>query len=400
MPYSLQDCPVYANTQGARCAESAPSGEVPDAGRRTYCPGRPPTCPITPFTAAGPAHADALARFLRAPACRSRRPCPPNPTGSGARCFGSRRRTGVNHHRCCARRGSRRRRQARPTPSPCPAGRTGAPGRWSVSAAEHRHRADAGPAGARHGSAGLMNRNGRWQSWVKLGAFGAAGVLSAVLVINTLSVPVRGSTVTYQAQFTSIEGLNVGNPVSMNGIRIGRVDSIRFAPNRRRHQPGRRRHRGQLRFHPDQQRHRSGALRRHARGPLCGPVRPGRRHHGRLHRRTTRATGRRRSHPTGPNLARGGSDRTAQRLQAAVRRAGTRTGQHPHPGIRRDLQRPGADADDAAHPDRRHDIEFEQQRRDIHPADRQHVDPDAHHEHPPTATGSRCCTGSTGSAPR
>ena len=77
-----------------------------------------------------------------------------------------------------------------------------------------------------------MNRNGRWQSWVKLGGFSTAGVLSAVLVINTLSVPVRGSTVTYQAQFSSVEGLNVGNPVMMDGVRIGRVSSIRFASNR------------------------------------------------------------------------------------------------------------------------------------------------------------------------
>ena len=76
-----------------------------------------------------------------------------------------------------------------------------------------------------------MTPNKRWQSWAKLGAFGAAGVFSAVLVINTLSVPVRGDTITYRAQFSSIEGLNVGNPVSMNGIRVGRVDSIRFAPN-------------------------------------------------------------------------------------------------------------------------------------------------------------------------
>ncbi|MGV0740927.1 MlaD family protein [Mycolicibacterium sp. XJ870] len=72
-----------------------------------------------------------------------------------------------------------------------------------------------------------MSRN--W-AWLKLGAFCTAGVASAVLVANTLSVPVRGSTVTYLAEFASVEGLNVGNPVTMNGIRIGRVDSIRFAP--------------------------------------------------------------------------------------------------------------------------------------------------------------------------
>ena len=71
----------------------------------------------------------------------------------------------------------------------------------------------------------------RWQAWTKVGAFCAAGAASAVLVVNTLSVPVRGSTYTYTAQFISVEGLSVGNPVTMNGIRIGRVDSIRFADN-------------------------------------------------------------------------------------------------------------------------------------------------------------------------
>jgi phospholipid/cholesterol/gamma-HCH transport system substrate-binding protein len=74
-----------------------------------------------------------------------------------------------------------------------------------------------------------MNTRGR--SWIKLGGFCAAGVVSAVLVTNTLSVPVRGRTVTYLAQFSSVEGLNVGNPVTMNGIRIGRVESIAFAGN-------------------------------------------------------------------------------------------------------------------------------------------------------------------------
>lgn len=68
-------------------------------------------------------------------------------------------------------------------------------------------------------------------SLVKLAAFCTAGLLSGVLVVNTLSQPVRGDTVTYRAEFTSVEGLNVGNPVTMNGIRIGRVDTIDFAGN-------------------------------------------------------------------------------------------------------------------------------------------------------------------------
>ncbi len=70
-----------------------------------------------------------------------------------------------------------------------------------------------------------------WQSWAKVGSFCAAGVMSGLLVVNTLSVPVRGNTTNYVAQFSSVEGLSVGNPVTMNGIRIGRVDSIRFADN-------------------------------------------------------------------------------------------------------------------------------------------------------------------------
>lgn len=70
-----------------------------------------------------------------------------------------------------------------------------------------------------------------WTSWTKLGMFCAIGLLCATFVVNTLSVPVRGDTVDYVAQFRSVEGLNVGNPVMMNGIRIGRVDAIRFADN-------------------------------------------------------------------------------------------------------------------------------------------------------------------------
>ncbi|MGV0654131.1 MlaD family protein [Mycolicibacterium thermoresistibile] len=65
-------------------------------------------------------------------------------------------------------------------------------------------------------------------SLVKLGAFCGAGLICGVLTVNTLSVPVRGDTVTYRAQFTSVEGLNTGNPVTMNGVRIGRVADVRI----------------------------------------------------------------------------------------------------------------------------------------------------------------------------
>jgi len=70
-----------------------------------------------------------------------------------------------------------------------------------------------------------------WQAWAKLAMFCGAGASSAVLVFNTLSVPVRGDTTQYRAEFSSVEGLNIGNPVTMNGIRVGRVDSIRFTDN-------------------------------------------------------------------------------------------------------------------------------------------------------------------------
>jgi len=73
--------------------------------------------------------------------------------------------------------------------------------------------------------------NADWKPLAKLGAFCATGAASALLVVNTLSMPVPGHTVNYTAQFHSVEGLNVGNPVTMNGIRIGRVEAIRFTEN-------------------------------------------------------------------------------------------------------------------------------------------------------------------------
>lgn len=56
------------------------------------------------------------------------------------------------------------------------------------------------------------------------------GLVAAVLVINTLRVPVNGATTDFKIQFADAEGLVAGNPVSMSGVRIGRVDSISLRP--------------------------------------------------------------------------------------------------------------------------------------------------------------------------
>ncbi|MFF0815677.1 MCE family protein [Rhodococcus sp. NPDC003318] len=68
-----------------------------------------------------------------------------------------------------------------------------------------------------------------WKPVAKLTGFCAAGVVSGVLVANTLLIPVQGDTASYTVEFSDIEGLTPGNPVTMAGVRIGRVDSIAFA---------------------------------------------------------------------------------------------------------------------------------------------------------------------------
>ncbi|GAB2644714.1 MCE family protein [Prescottella soli] len=68
-----------------------------------------------------------------------------------------------------------------------------------------------------------------WVPFAKAAGFCVAGVVCGLLVANTLSVPVRGATDTYTVEFTDVEGLDPGNPVTMSGVRIGRVDAIDFA---------------------------------------------------------------------------------------------------------------------------------------------------------------------------
>ncbi|MFD4369047.1 MCE family protein [Rhodococcus sp. NPDC058521] len=54
------------------------------------------------------------------------------------------------------------------------------------------------------------------------------GILATVVVANTLTVPVSGATKTYSARFTDIEGLGPGNDVTLAGVRVGQVESVRF----------------------------------------------------------------------------------------------------------------------------------------------------------------------------
>lgn len=68
-----------------------------------------------------------------------------------------------------------------------------------------------------------------WVPIAKVIGFCAVGVACATLVANTLSVPVRGDSERYTVEFTDVEGLHEGNPVTMSGVRVGRVDSIVFA---------------------------------------------------------------------------------------------------------------------------------------------------------------------------
>ncbi|MEO9330445.1 MULTISPECIES: MlaD family protein [Gordonia] len=65
---------------------------------------------------------------------------------------------------------------------------------------------------------------------LKAGSYVVIGIIAAVLVTNTLRVPVEGAATTYHIQFTDAEGLVEGNPVSMSGVRIGRVESVSFRP--------------------------------------------------------------------------------------------------------------------------------------------------------------------------
>lgn len=64
---------------------------------------------------------------------------------------------------------------------------------------------------------------------VKAVIFVVMGVIAATVVVNTLRVPVSGPTTPYVISFADAEGVVGGNPVTIAGVRVGRVDSVRFA---------------------------------------------------------------------------------------------------------------------------------------------------------------------------
>lgn len=62
--------------------------------------------------------------------------------------------------------------------------------------------------------------------WFRLGAFVLVALLSGVVVVNTISNPVSGSTRQYRAVFTNAEGLTPGSDVMIAGVRVGRIEQV------------------------------------------------------------------------------------------------------------------------------------------------------------------------------
>ena len=67
---------------------------------------------------------------------------------------------------------------------------------------------------------------------LKAFAYVVVGVVAAVIMSNTLRVPVHGDTTGYRIAFHDAEGLTSGNPVTMAGVRIGRVDAVDLRPQK------------------------------------------------------------------------------------------------------------------------------------------------------------------------
>ncbi|SFB28901.1 phospholipid/cholesterol/gamma-HCH transport system substrate-binding protein [Amycolatopsis marina] len=67
---------------------------------------------------------------------------------------------------------------------------------------------------------------------VKLAAFVAVCVFSAVLVVNTLTDPLTGRSHTYHAVFTDAHGLNPGTDVTVAGVRVGTVTRLELVDGR------------------------------------------------------------------------------------------------------------------------------------------------------------------------
>ena len=66
-------------------------------------------------------------------------------------------------------------------------------------------------------------------------AVGAA-ILGAIAVVIAGALwlsgaDLKGEDTTYSARFRSVDGLQVGNPVTLRGVRVGKVEAIRLMPN-------------------------------------------------------------------------------------------------------------------------------------------------------------------------
>jgi hypothetical protein len=66
-------------------------------------------------------------------------------------------------------------------------------------------------------------------------AVGAA-ILGAIAVVIAGALwlsgaDLKGEDTTYAARFRSVDGLQVGNPVTLRGVRVGKVEAIRLMPN-------------------------------------------------------------------------------------------------------------------------------------------------------------------------
>lgn len=66
------------------------------------------------------------------------------------------------------------------------------------------------------------------RSAFKLAIFLVVAVCAAVLVVNTLRVPVPGPTVGFKAMFTDAQGVTPGSDVTIAGVRVGKVDSVQI----------------------------------------------------------------------------------------------------------------------------------------------------------------------------
>lgn len=66
-------------------------------------------------------------------------------------------------------------------------------------------------------------------SLIGLALFTALAVIAAMFVVNAITQPVSGDTVSYRAVFTDATGLRPGNDVRSRGIRIGKVTDVQLS---------------------------------------------------------------------------------------------------------------------------------------------------------------------------